>query len=97
MVIFLAYEAWNRDAVGQIIGECVNRVIDNYSLGEVAAEPVHVLCQHVQVWDGQAVLPVQPMREELVVGIKELNARISIVSLSNMKYQVYYEDEARSF
>ena len=47
--MFLAQEAKDGNAVGQIVRKSVNRIIDNYSLGEVAAESVQVLGQHIEV------------------------------------------------
>lgn len=81
LVFPLSKVAWNGDSIWQVVGESIDRIIDDDCLGKVTPKPVQVLREHVQMWDWQAVLPVQPVGEEPIFRIKELNARVSIVFL----------------
>ena len=47
MVSLLTVEARNRYAVGEVIGEGVNGIIDNDSLAQIATKSVQVLDEHV--------------------------------------------------
>ena len=83
LVSLLTVEARDRYSVGQVVGEGVNRIIDNDCLAQIAAKPVQVLDEHVEVRDGQAVLSVQPVAEELVVRVEQLEASVCVVFLNS--------------
>ena len=77
----LTVETGDGNAVGEVVGEGVDRIIDNDGLAQIAAKSVQVLDEHTEVWDGQAVLPVQPIAEELVSWVEKREASVGVVFL----------------
>ena len=56
----------------------MNGIIDNDGLAQIAAKSVQVLDEHVKVGDGRAVLPVQPITEEFIARIEQLEASVCV-------------------
>jgi hypothetical protein len=88
LVMFLAVEGSDGKSTCQVVGKSVDTVIDDNGAGQVPAEPGEILDEDVGPGEGpRAVLAVEPVGEELTLGVELPNALISVYFLNHANYR----------
>ena len=79
--MFLAEVAWDWYAIREVVGEGLDRIVDNDSLWEISSKPMQILSYYIKLRDFRAVLAIESMGEITILWIKQADTFVCVAFL----------------